>query len=142
MLVAIIICCIAMTGMIGYAVYTHEMSYNVPKIDESDPLSIRIKSLKSRILQAQRELEGSEPTVKQIIVNSPPKEQEDINKRNEMSDLRAKLMPKPEPKKKKSLWVQTFKNHDDPILDELEKMQQADKELQDSIKKALNKKNS
>lgn len=134
MLVAIIICCIAMTGMVGYAVYTHEMSYNVPKIDESDPLSIRIKSLKSRILQAQRELEGSEPTVKQII--SPPKE-EDINKRNEMSDLRAKLMPKPE--KKKSLWVQTFKNHDDPILDELERMQQADKELQDSIKKALKK---
>ena len=137
MLVLIIICCIAMTGMIGYAVYAHEMSYNVPKIDESDPLSIRIKSLKSRILQAQRELEGSEPTVKQIIVNSPPKEQEDINKRNEMSDLRAKLMPKPE--KKKSLWVQTFKNHDDPILDELERMQQADKELQDSIKKALKK---
>ena len=134
MLVAIIICCIAMTGMVGYAVYTHEMSYNVPKIDESDPLSIRIRSLKSRILQAQRELEGSEPTVKQII--SPPKE-EDINKRNEMSDLRAKLMPKPE--KKKSLWVQTFKNHDDPILDELERMQQADKELQDSIKKALKK---
>lgn len=134
MLVAIIICCIAMSGMVGYAVYTHEMSYNVPKIDESDPLSIRIKSLKSRILQAQRELEGSEPTVKQII--SPPKE-EDINKRNEMSDLRAKLMPKPE--KKKSLWVQTFKNHDDPILDELERMQQADKELQDSIKKALKK---
>lgn len=134
MLVAIIICCIAMTGMVGYAVYTHEMSYNVPKIDESDPLSIRIKSLKSRILQAQRELEGSEPTVKQII--SPPKE-EDINKRNEMSDLRAKLMPKPE--KKESLWVQTFKNHDDPILDELERMQQADKELQDSIKKALKK---
>ena len=134
MLVLIIICCIAMTGMIGYAVYAHEMSYNVPKIDESDPLSIRIKNLKSRILQAQRELEGSEPTVKQII--SPPKE-EDINKRNEMSDLRAKLMPKPE--KKKSLWVQTFKNHDDPILDELERMQQADKELQDSIKKALKK---
>lgn len=134
MLVAIIICCIAMTGMVGYAVYTHEMSYNVPKIDESDPLSIRIKNLKSRILQAQRELEGSEPTIKKII--SPPKE-EDINKRNEMSDLRAKLMPKPE--KKKSLWVQTFKNHDDPILDELERMQQADKELQDSIKKALKK---
>ena len=67
------------------------------KIDESDPLSIRIKNLKSRILQAQRELEGSEPTVKQII--SPPKE-EDINKRNEMSDLRAKLMPKPEKKEK------------------------------------------
>ena len=123
-----------MTGMIGYAVYAHEMSYNVPKIDESDPLSIRIKSLKSRILQAQRELEGSEPTIKKII--SPPKE-EDINKRNEMSDLRAKLMPKPE--KKKSLWVQTFKNHDDPILDEPERMQQADKELQDSIKKALKK---
>ena len=137
MLVLIIICCIAMTGMAGYAVYAHEMSYNVPKIDESDPLSIRIKSLKSRILQAQRELEGSEPTIKKII--SPPKE-EDINKRNEMSDLRAKLMPKPE--KKKSLWVQTFKNHDDPILDELERMQQADKELQDSIKKALSKKNS
>ena len=134
MLVLIIICCIAMTGMIGYAVYAHEMSYNVPKIDESDPLSIRIKNLKSRILQAQRELEGSEPTIKQII--SPPKE-EDINKRNEMSDLRAKLMPKPE--KKKSLWVQTFKNHDDPILDELERMQQADKELQDSVKKALKK---
>ena len=123
-----------MTGMVGYAVYAHEMSYNVPKIDESDPLSIRIKSLKSRILQAQRELEGSEPTKKQII--SPPKE-EDIKKRNEMSDLRAKLVPKPE--KKKSLWVQTFKNHDDPILDELERMQQADKELQDSIKKALKK---
>ena len=66
-----------MTGMVGYAIYTHEMSYNIPKIDESDPLSIRIKSLKSRILKAQRELEGSEPTIKQII--SPPKE-EDINK--------------------------------------------------------------
>ena len=139
MLVAIIICCIAMTGMVGYAIYAHEMSYHVPRTDESDPLSIRIRSLKSRILQAQRELEGSEPTIKRIIF--PPKE-EDTNKRNEMSDLRAKLMPKPE--KKKSLWVQTFntKEHGDPILDELEKMQQADRELNDSIKKALSKKNS
>ena len=45
-------------------------------------------------------------------------------------------------KPKKSLWTKFNKKHDDPIMDELERMQQADLELQESIKNALGKKRS
>ena len=79
----------------------------------------------------QRERSGQELTIKQIV--TPPKTnentREEISKQTEMSNLRAKLMPKKESKK-----------HNDPIMDELERMKQADIELQESIKNALKRK--
>ena len=46
------------------------------------------------------------------------------------------------PKPKESLWTKFNQKHDDPVMDELEKMKQADLELQESIKNALGKKRS
>ena len=140
MLFLIIISCIAMVGMAGFSIYAHEKSYSKPYI-VPDPMELRVQDLKSRITRMQRERSGKELTIKQIVTPTTEYEDQtrkDISKQEEMSDLRAKLMPKP----KKSLWTKFNKKHDDPIMDELERMQQADLELQESIKNALGKKRS
>jgi len=140
MLFLIIISCIAMVGMAGFSIYAHERSYSKPYVSP-DPMELRVQDLKSRILRMQRERSGKELTIKQIVTPTTEYEDQtrkDISKQEEMSDLRAKLMPKP----KKSLWTKFNKKHDDPIMDELERMQQADLELQESIKNALGKKRS
>ena len=140
MLFLIIISCIAMVGMAGFSIYAHERSYSKPYVSP-DPMELRVQDLKSRILRMQRERSGKELTIKQIVTPTTEYEDQtrkDISKQEEMSDLRAKLMPKP----KKSLWTKFNKKHDDPIMDELERMQQADLELQESIKNALSKKRS
>ena len=130
MLFLIIISCIAMVSMIGFSIYAHEMSYSKPYIKDN-PMDLRVQDLKSRISRMQRERSGQELTIKQIV--TPPKTnentREEISKQTEMSNLRAKLMPKKESKK-----------HNDPIMDELERMKQADIELQESIENALKRK--
>ena len=130
MLFLIIISCIAMVGMAGFSIYAHERSYSKPYVSP-DPMELRVQDLKSRILRMQRERSGQELTIKQIV--TPPKTnesiREEISKQKEMSNLRAKLMPKKESKK-----------HNDPIMDELERMKQADIELQESIENALKRK--
>ena len=129
-----------MVGMAGFSIYAHERSYSKPYVSP-DPMELRVQDLKSRILRMQRERSGKELTIKQIVTPTTEYEDQtrkDISKQEEMSDLRAKLMPKP----KKSLWTKFNKKHDDPIMDELERMQQADLELQESIKNALGKKRS
>ena len=140
MLFLIIISCIAMVGMAGFSIYAHEKSYSKPYI-APDPMELRVQDLKSRITRMQRERSGKELTIKQIVTPTTEHEDQtrkDISKQEEMSDLRAKLMPKP----KESLWTKFNQKHDDPIMDELEKMKQADLELQESIKNALGKKRS
>jgi hypothetical protein len=140
MLFLIIISCIAMVGMAGFSIYAHERSYSKPYVSP-DPMELRVQDLKSRILRMQRERSGKELTIKQIVTPTTEYEDQtrkDTSKQEEMSDLRAKLMTKP----KKSLWTKFNKKHDDPIMDELERMQQADLELQESIKNALGKKRS
>ena len=119
MLFLIIISCIAMVGMAGFSIYAHEKSYSKPYI-VPDPMELRVQDLKSRITRMQRERSGKELTIKQIVTPTTEYEDQtrkDISKQEEMSDLRAKLMPKP----KKSLWTKFNKKHDDPIMDELER---------------------
>jgi TPP-dependent pyruvate/acetoin dehydrogenase alpha subunit len=96
MLFLIIISCIAMVGMLGFSVYAHEQSYRVPVI-EQDHWDDRIADLKWRIYRQQmlsdkEKIARQEKIQKAIDEAKNPKQ--DIQKQNEMSDLRAKLMPK------------------------------------------------
>ena len=96
MLFLIIISCIAMVGMLGFSVYAHEQSYRVPVIKQ-DHWDDRIADLKWRIYRQQmlsdkEKIARQEEIQKAIDEAKNPKQ--DIQKQKEMSDLRAKLMPK------------------------------------------------
>ena len=96
MLFLIIILCIAMLGMVGFSVYAHEQSYNTPDI-KPDHWDDRIADLKWRIYRQQmlsdkEKIERQERIQKEIEEAKNPKQ--NILKQKEMSDLRAKLMPK------------------------------------------------
>ena len=102
MLFLIIISCIVMLGMLGFSVYAHEQSYNTPDI-ETDHWDDSIAELKYRIYRQQmlsdkEKIERQERIQQAIDEAKKPKTHEDIRqdilKQREMSNLRAKLMPK------------------------------------------------
>jgi len=80
-----------MISMAGFSVYAHEKSYNIPKI-EPDPMEDRVADLKYRIYRQQMKSE-QEKNVR-VQENKTIKEVINEDKRKEMSDLRAKLIPK------------------------------------------------